>query len=158
MDKAEKIGFTAIFSAIFAWLGIVAVPFLLLVTLNIIDYATGLVAAKYRSEKISSYRSFKGIAKKICMWLLIAVGGVLDWLITYAAQNIGIDIGVSFVVAIIVAVWLMCNEIISILENMLDIGVRLPPFMVKIAERIKGEVEKAAELPEVTELNKDKDK
>ena len=61
---------------------------------------------------------------------------------------IGIDIGVSFVVAIIVAVWLMCNEIISILENMIDIGVKLPPFLMRLAERIKGEVEKAAELPE----------
>ena len=80
MDKAEKIGITAILSAVFAWFGLVAVPFLLLASLNIIDYATGLVAAKYRSEKISSYRSFKGIAKKICMWLLIVVGGVLDWL------------------------------------------------------------------------------
>ena len=153
MDKAEKIGITAILSAIFAWLGLVAVPFLLLVSLNIIDYATGLVAAKYRSEKISSYRSFKGIAKKICMWLLIVVGGVLDWLITYAAQNIGFDIGVSFLVAIVVAVWLMCNEIISILENMIDIGVKLPPFLMRLAERIKGGVEKAAELPE----DKDKD-
>ena len=157
MDKAEKIGITAILSAIFAWLGLVAVPFLLLVSLNIIDYATGLVAAKYRSEKISSYRSFKGIAKKVCMWLLIVVGGVLDWLITYAAQNIGFDIGVSFLVAIIVAVWLMCNEIISILENMIDIGVKLPPFLMLLAERIKGGVEKAAEPPDVTELNKDKD-
>lgn len=157
MDKAEKIGITAILSAIFAWLGLVAVPFLLLVSLNIIDYATGLVAAKYRSEKISSYRSFKGIAKKVCMWLLIVVGGVLDWLITYAAQNIGFDIGVSFLVAIVVAVWLMCNEIISILENMIDIGVKLPPFLMLLAERIKDGVEKAAEPPDVTELNKDID-
>lgn len=148
MDKAEKIGITAILSAVFAWFGLVAVPFLLLVSLNIIDYATGLVAAKYRSEKISSYRSFKGIAKKVCMWLLIVVGGVLDWLVTYAAQNIGIDIGVSFLVAIVVAVWLMCNEIISILENMIDIGVKLPPFLMHLAERIKGEFEKAAEPPE----------
>ncbi len=77
MDKLEKVGFTALLSALFAWLGVVAVPFLLLVLLQFkfIDYGTGLAAAKYRSEKISSYKSFRGIVKKVCMWLLVVVGG-----------------------------------------------------------------------------------
>lgn len=148
MDKLEKIGVTALLSALFAWLGVVAVPFLLLVLLQIIDYATGLVAAKYRSEKISSYKSFRGIVKKVCMWLLVVVGGVMDWLITYAANNIGLPIKVSFVCAIVVCAWLMCNEIISVLENMIDIGVKLPPFMMKLAKRIKGDIEKKADTQE----------
>lgn len=145
MDKLEKLGVTALLSALFAWLGIVAVPFLLLVVLQLFDYGTGLLAAKYRSEKISSYKSLRGIVKKICMWLLIAIGGIMDWLITYAAANIGINFGVSFIVAVVVCVWLMINEIISILENMLDIGVALPPFLKKLAERIKTSVETIAE-------------
>lgn len=148
MDKLEKIGVTALLSALFAWLGVVAVPFLLLVVLQIIDYATGLCAAKYRSEKISSYKSFRGIVKKVCMWLLVVVGGVMDWLITYAANNIGLPIKVSFVCAIVVCAWLMCNEIISVLENMIDIGVKLPPFMMKLAKRIKGDIEKKADTQE----------
>lgn len=148
MDKLEKIGVTAILSSLFAWLGVVAVPFLLLVLLQIIDYATGLVAAKYRSEKISSYKSFRGIVKKVCMWLLVVVGGVMDWLITYAANNIGLPIKVSFVCAIVVCAWLMCNEIISVMENMIDIGVKLPPFMMKLAKRIKGDIEKKADTQE----------
>ena len=129
MDKAEKIGITALLSALFSWLGLIAVPFLLLVVLQIIDYATGLCAAKYRSEKISSYKSFRGIVKKVCMWLLVVVGGVLDWIITYAAENAGINLGAPFVVACVVCVWLMVNEIISILENMTDIGVQFPPHI-----------------------------
>lgn len=148
MDKLEKIGVTALLSALFAWLGIIAVPFLLLVLLQLIDYGTGLAAAKYRSEKISSYKSFRGIVKKVCMWLLVVVGGVMDWLITYAANNIGIHIGVSFVCAIIVCAWLMCNEIISVLENMIDIGVKMPPFLLKLAKRIKGDIEKRADTEE----------
>lgn len=148
MDKLEKIGITALLSALFAWLGIIAVPFLLLVLLQLIDYGTGLAAAKYRSEKISSYKSFWGIVKKVCMWLLVVVGGVMDWLITYAANNIGIQIGVSFVCAIVVCAWLMCNEIISVLENMIDIGVKMPPFLLKLAKRIKGDIEKRADTEE----------
>lgn len=145
MDKLEKIGLTAILSAIFSWLGIIAVPFLLLVALQLIDYATGLVAAKYRSEPISSYRSFHGIAKKVCMWLLIIVGGVLDWLVAYAAANVGIDLGGAVIVATIVCAWLMCSEIISILENMLDIGVQLPSFLLKLTKNIKTKVEETVE-------------
>ena len=142
MDKLEKIGVTALLSALFSWLGIVAVPCLLLVLLQIIDYATGLCAAKYREETISSYRSIKGIIKKVCMWLLVVVGGVLDWVITYAAESAGISFGVSFLFACLVCVWLMVNEIISILENMTDIGEKFPPFLLKIAKHIKAEAEK----------------
>ncbi len=145
MDKLEKIGATAILAALFSWLGMIAVPFLLLVLLQLIDYGTGLVAAKYRNEKINSYKSFNGIAKKICMWLLIVVGGVLDWLIVYVASNVGLDLGVSVIVAVIVCAWLMCNEIISILENMIDIGVQMPAFLLKITKHIQSKVEDSAE-------------
>ena len=157
MDKVERIGVTALLSALFSWLGLVAVPLLLLVVLQVIDYATGLVAAKYRFEQISSYKSFKGIAKKICMWLLVIVGGVLDWIITYAAESAGLDIGVSFVVACIVCVWLMCNEIISILENMVDIGVKLPPFLMKITKRLQSSVENKADINDNEENKEDND-
>ena len=79
------------------------------------------------------------------MWLLVVVGGVMDWLVTYAANNIGIQLKVSFVCAIVVCAWLMCNEIISVLENMIDIGVKLPPFLMKLAKRIRGDIEKKAD-------------
>ena len=141
MDMIEKVGFTALLSALFAWLGVIAVPFLLLVLLQLIDYGTGLAAAKYRSEKISSYKSLRGITKKVCMWLLVVVGGAMDWLITYATNNIGVRLEVSFVCAIVACAWLMCNEVISILENMIDIGVKLPPFLMKLAKRIQGDIE-----------------
>ena len=141
MDKLEKIGFTAALSILFSWCGAVFVPFLLLVALQVFDYITGLLAAKYRQEKISSYKGFKGIAKKICMWPLVAVGGIMDWLVTYAVNSIGLSMDVSFVVAIVVRVWLMCNEIISLLENMIDIGVKFPAFMLRFAKNVQSKVE-----------------
>ena len=84
MDKIKVI-FIGILTALSAWLGILAVPVLVLVALNITDYITGLFAAKYRGQKISSYIGFRGIAKKICMWLLIGLGATVDWLLTFAA-------------------------------------------------------------------------
>jgi toxin secretion/phage lysis holin len=147
MDKA-KVKFIAFSAALSAWLGVLAIPAYLLVAVNVIDYGTGLAAAKYRGQKINSYKSFRGIAKKICMWLLVGVGAVIDSLITYAANQASITLHFGFLVASLTAMWLICNEIISILENISDIGVDLPPFLLKFVVNIKSQVEgKADQTP-----------
>ncbi|WP_337674212.1 phage holin family protein [Huintestinicola sp.] len=140
MKRVKEISVT-VGALLASWLGILYVPMLILIACNIIDYITGLCAAKYRSEAISSYKSFRGIAKKICMWLLVAIGAMLDWLLSYAVGTAGISIGLNFVVASVAAVWLIANEIISILENIRDIGTPLPPFLMKIAESVKKSAE-----------------
>ena len=145
MDKV-KVTVIAVMSALMSWLGILAVPVLLLVGCNIIDYATGLCAVRYRNDSISSYKSIRGITKKVCMWLLVVVGAFIDVLIQYAVECTGIGLTVPFVVATVVAVWLVVNEIISILENMSDIGVNMPPFLLPLMKYIKKQVEDKAEL------------
>lgn len=143
-----KAAFITVFSFLSSRMGILCVPMLILVCCNIIDYGTGLCAAKYRSEKVNSYKSIRGITKKVCMWLLVGVGAMIDWLLDFAAEQAGISVKLQFVVASVVAVWLIANEIISILENMTDIGVDLPPFLMKIACNIKSQAEKKADTME----------
>ena len=140
MEKVKVI-LTAVWSIILSALGILAIPVLLLVTCNVIDYATGIAASKLRNQKIDSYKGIKGIAKKICMWLLVGVGVIVDQLLSYSAGVIGITLPFTFLVACVVAIWLICNEIISILENVNDIGVTLPPFLNPIVKNLKSQVE-----------------
>ena len=140
MDKV-KAAFVAAFSMIFGWLGILAVPVLILAGLNFTDYITGILASKRRNELVTSDKGLWGIVKKIGMWILVGLGWAMDVLINYASQYVGLSIKLPFVVATIVAVWLICNEIISILENLLDIGVAMPPFLMPLAKMIKGPVE-----------------
>lgn len=139
--KEVKAIIIAVLTAISSWFGILAIPIFVLVALNVTDYITGLTASKYRGQAISSYVGFRGIAKKVCMWLLVGLGGVIDWLIMYAGKTIGIDIKFKFVVACVVAIWLICNELISILENIKDIGAPLPDWLVKITSNIKSQVD-----------------
>ena len=139
--KRIKELFIVIGTALSAWLGILYVPALILFACNIIDYVTGICVAGYRKENVSSYRSFRGIARKICMWLLIAVGAMLDILLEYAAENVGISLGGEYIASSLAAVWLIANEVISILENIRDIGTPLPPFLMTIAGNIKGKAE-----------------
>ena len=141
-----KTWFTVFFSMVASWLGILAIPVLILVLTNIIDYVTGLVASNYREESITSHKSLKGIAKKVCMWLLVVVGALVDQLLLYTGQTVGIALPFTFMIACVVAVWLICNEIISILENMVDIGVELPPFLAPLVKNIKKQVEDKATI------------
>lgn len=147
MEKV-KIVVTAVVSTLMSMLGILAVPVFLLVGCNLVDYLTGLCAARYRTEQISSYRGINGIVKKVCMWLLILIGAWVDVLINYALECAGISLTIPFVVATVVAVWLVINEMISILENMIDIGVKMPPFLLPIVKYIQRQVEDKAQVEE----------
>lgn len=141
-----KAGVTVVSAMVSAALGNLYIPVLLMVICNIIDYATGLMAVSSRDEKLSSYRSMKGIIKKVCMWLLVVVGAIVDELLKYAAGVGDIDIPLSFLVACIVAIWIICSELISILENMIDIGVTLPPFLMPIIRLIQKAAEDKANV------------
>ena len=139
--KAIKAVCVTVFGLLSSWLGVLAVPVYVLVGCNVMDYATGLAAAHRRGQKVSSYKGINGIAKKVCMWLLIAVGGVLDWLLLYGGDQLGIDIHLPMLVASLTAVWLIVNEVISILENIGDTGVPLPGFLTKIVQGLKSKIE-----------------
>jgi phage-related holin len=80
------------------------------------------------------------------MWLLVLIGFLIDQLVIYAGKTVGIALPFTFLVACIVAIWLICNEIISILENIVDIGVELPPFLAPIVKNIKKQVEDKSTL------------
>lgn len=143
MEKATYIKaiFTTIFAFINALLGTLTVPVILMVFCNVIDYATGLLATPFRHEDINSYKSIRGIIKKVSMWLLVVVGAIIDELIKYAGSTLGYAVPFTFFVACVVAIWIICNEIISILENITDMGVAVPSFLEPIVRNIKSQVE-----------------
>lgn len=157
MDRIKAI-VVVIWSIIMSALGILAIPVLLLVSCNLIDYITGLMASRYRNQKMDSYKSIRGITKKICMWLLVGVGVIVDQLISYSADVAGITLPFTFLVACVVAIWLICNEIISILENINDIGVTLPPFLQPIVSNLKSQVEQKASFDNVNKNKESEDK
>lgn len=84
----------------------------------------------------------KGITKKISMWILVVVGAMIDSLLKYSADTLGFTMPFNFLIACVVAIWIICNEIISILENMVDIGIKLPGFLMPLVKSIKAYTEK----------------
>ena len=144
--KELKVALTAVVGFVSSLLGVLYIPVLLMVACNVIDYATGLMAVSSRKDELSSYRSIKGIVKKVCMWLLVVVGAIVDELIKYAAHTVGLELPINFLVGCVVAIWIVCNELISILENIVDIGVTLPPFLMPLIHMIQKETEEKAKI------------
>lgn len=148
MEKANKIKpyIVGFLSTITGWIGILAVPVIILVILNIVDYITGIMASIYKGDPLTSYRSFKGIAKKICQWLLVLVSALIDWLIIFSVEQLGFTAPFAFLIACAVAIWLSFNETISIIENMKAMEVKAPPFLKPLAKYVKNKVEEKAKI------------
>ena len=143
-NKELQMFISAAFAGLLYYLGIVAVPIIMLIFAMVIDYATGIMAAWTNSE-LSSKRGVKGIVKKVGYLALVVAAMILDWLIYQGLQQINVDLHYSIFFAVFVTVWLIINELISTLENLSRIGVPIPNFMKKLIDRLKTTVEKGDE-------------
>ena len=140
MGKIESIGIQAIVSAALAafasYLGALAVPIIVLMVMMIIDYLSGMSAA-WSEGTLSSKVGAKGIVKKVGYMALIAVAMGVDYLIYSGIVAANIEVGYNMWFGLLVAVWLIINEMISILENLSRLGVPIPEFLKKIIGRLK---------------------
>ena len=117
----------AIFTAIGGYLGYVLGghdSFLYaLIAFVVIDYITGVMLAIIRKE-VSSSIGFKGIFKKIMVFLMVAIGHTID---AYLIKNGG-------AIRTAVIFFYISNEGISILENSANIGLPVPSKLKEILE------------------------
>ena len=97
------------------------------------------------TRSLCSRTGVVGIIKKVGYLLVVCVAGVVDWLVTYGMVQVGIEIDVSFCFGLIVTIWFIINELISILENLAKIGVPLPAFFTKLIHKLKVAVENKSE-------------
>ena len=141
-NKEFQVFISAAFAGLMYYLGIVSIPIVMLIGAMIVDYATGVMAAWTNSE-LSSKRGVKGIVKKVGYLALVVAAMILDWLISQGLQQINLDLHYSVFFAVLVAVWLIINELISILENLSRMGIPIPNFLKKIINRLKTTVDES---------------
>ncbi|QKH06213.1 phage holin family protein [Bacillus cereus] len=97
-----------------------------LVIMAAIDYLTGVCAAGYNGE-LKSNVGFKGIAKKVVLFLLVGVATQLD---TALGSNSAIREATIF--------FFMGNELLSLLENAGRMGIPLPQALTNAVEILGG--------------------
>lgn len=139
-ESGLKLVISAAFAALGAYFQELIVPAAIVAVVMLCDYVSGVAAAWVRGE-LSSRVGIVGIVKKVAYALIIVVGIVVDWVVREAAGKIGIDAGNFYFFALLVIVWLIVNECISILENVSRIGVNVPPFLLKLTKRLKSTTE-----------------
>lgn len=136
--------FAGALAALAAYFNALLIPLIVLVAVMLLDYVTGMISAK-RSGEISSRVGVMGILKKVGYLALVAVGMAVDYLISAALVNIGVNMPVNYLFGLMVIIWLIINELISILENLGELGVPMPGFLVNTIKSLKDTVDKKAE-------------
>lgn len=128
--------FSVLGSLALSYMGAITVPIVMLCFVMIMDYITGMAAA-WRDGNLSSKKGAFGIAKKLLYLVAVCVGIVADWVIYSGLQAVNVSLGVSTFFGLLVTIWLIVNELISILENLKKIGVPLPKFLLSIVKKLK---------------------
>ena len=90
----------------------------MLLTLALVDYITGVMAAIVQ-KKLSSSIGFKGIARQVTMFAIVGVANILDK--DFLGGHDLLRTGVLF--------FYLANEGLSIMENAIEIGVQVPDAM-----------------------------
>lgn len=156
--NAIKFALTAALAALGAYLGQLAVPIIVLLAVMLVDYATGMAKA-WTTKTLSSRVGIGGILKKVGYLVIVLVAAVIDWLLLDALVDLGVTVKLDFLFSLLVTVWLIINELISILENVAAIGAPVPDFLVKLSKRLQQTVaNRAAAAMETGEEIEDDEK
>jgi len=96
-----------------------------LIAMVVIDYLSGILAGYYE-KRLNSETGFRGIVKKLCMFLMVALANILD---TTAG------LGEPWIRTCVI-MFFIANESLSALENAGRIGVPLPEPLIAALEKI----------------------
>jgi toxin secretion/phage lysis holin len=143
-ENVFKAVFAVIVGGTAAYFREIAIPLVFLILVMVIDYVTGMIKAWINAD-LSSKTGIKGIVKKVCYLLVVCVAAVVDWLLASVLQKVGITVEINYLFGVIVSIWLIINELISILENLATIGVPMPAFLTAIVRKLKVAVENNAD-------------
>ena len=95
-----------------------------LIAFVILDYISGILAAGVK-HKLSSSIGFRGIAKKITIFILVGVCQIFD---RELLSHIDIFKGTELVRDAVICFYL-ANEGLSIIENAITIGIPIPEII-----------------------------
>ena len=127
-----------VFAAIGGWLGyfLGGCDGLLyaLIAFVVIDYITGVMCA-VADKKLSSTVGFKGICRKVLIFLLVGIANILDVQV----------IGSGSVLRTAVIFFYISNEGVSLIENAGHLGLPIPEKLKSVLEQLHDRAEKEDE-------------
>jgi toxin secretion/phage lysis holin len=124
-------GICAVIGGVLSWLfGDLSGMFYALVAFVVIDYITGVIAAAVQQE-LNSTIGFKGIAKKVFIFLIVGLAHIIDAYV----------LGDGDVIRTATIFFYLSNEGLSIIENSVRLGLPVPKTLKDALERLSEEDE-----------------
>ena len=96
-----------------------------LIAFVVIDYVTGVLCA-IADKKLSSAVGFKGICRKVLIFMLVGIGNILD-------VNV---LGGTGTLRMAVIFFYLSNEGVSLLENAAHLGLPVPDKLKDVLEQL----------------------
>ena len=124
----------------------------ILLCLMVIDYLSGMAASAVealdhphdKSYGWSSRKGAKGIAKKVAYLFVIAVAMVIDYIIIQTSDVLGFTLP-NTILSLLVTVWYLLNEALSITENAGRMGAPVPGWLMKYIAALKSKIDSRGE-------------
>ena len=120
----------------------------LLLCLMLIDYLSGMAASAaealgHPDDKRYGWSSRKGaigIIKKVAYLFVIAVAMVIDYVIIQTSGALGASLP-NTMLSLLVTVWYLLNEALSITENAGRLGAPVPEWLSKYIAVLKNKID-----------------
>ena len=117
-----------------------------LITVTAIDYVTGILTAIVQ-KKLSSAIGYRGIIRKVAMFLLVGVADLID------RSLLNLSVGGGEILRDVVICFFLINECLSIMENAALIGLPIPKSMKDLLLQLRDKMEKSRHEGEKNENN-----
>ena len=102
-----------------------------LIAFAVIDYITGVMCA-ISDKRLSSEVGFKGICRKVLIFVLVGIGNLVDVYV----------LGEAGVLRTAVIFFYFSNEGVSLLENSAHLGLPIPQKLKSVLEQLHNRNEK----------------
>ena len=102
-----------------------------LIAFAVIDYITGVMCA-ISDKMLSSEVGFKGICRKVLIFVLVGIGNLVDMYV----------LGEAGVLRTAVIFFYLSNEGVSLLENSAHLGLPIPQKLKSVLEQLHNRNEK----------------
>ena len=143
-DKKTLIG--SIFGVMAFLYGCITEIVIVLVLLMIFDYITGVTVA-LKERKYDPMQGCWGALKKLFCIMMVTVGFLLDYIAQLVAEHANIGFSTGGVLGLVVVLYLIGNEGLSLARNWTLLGLPCPPILKKVFRQVQdiGEIKKPKE-------------
>ena len=129
MDKPITFAGSAIL-ALSAFFGQFWYLFALYILFNILDWITGWAKSRRLCSE-SSRAGLSGVVKKLGYWVILLVAFLVPLAFMEIGKEIGLDLTFIKLLGWFVLASLMVNETRSILENLVELGYKVPGVLIR---------------------------